>query len=107
MDIGNVTLLPVLFWATARHCYPGVESWKLWQPALLTLIGFDDTPGTFVFNETGYTFSGHMPWLKFPLPAAVWLFGSALMGLVAVRRRPRPSKGPIPLCTWAKAPLPL
>ena len=54
---------------------------------ILTLIGYDNTPGTFVFNETSYTFSATSV-AEVPLPAAVWLFGSALMGLVAVRRRP-------------------
>ena len=52
----------------------------------LTLLGFNDTPGSFVFNETGLTFSAQAV-SEVPLPAAAWLFGSALMGLVAVRRR--------------------
>jgi hypothetical protein len=53
----------------------------------LTLLGYDDTPGSFVFNETGLTFSSQTV-SEVPLPAAVWLFGTALLGLGAIRRRP-------------------
>jgi hypothetical protein len=52
----------------------------------LTLLGFDDTPGSFVFNETGLTFSAQTV-SEVPLPAAVWLFGSALLGLGGLARR--------------------
>ncbi len=56
----------------------------------LTLLGYDDTPGSFVFNETGLTFSAQTV-AEVPLPAAAWLFGSALLGLGGLVRRSKAS----------------
>lgn len=64
----------------------GANNLEIVATGTLTLFGYDDTPGSFVFNETGLTFSAQAV-AEVPLPAAVWLFGSALMGLVAIRRR--------------------
>jgi len=42
-------------------------------------------------DQTGVGFSGFVEQTPVPVPAAVWLFGSGLMGLVAVARRRKAS----------------
>lgn len=53
---------------------------------ILTGAGFDPTDATWTFSTisaTGYSMSV----ATVPVPAAVWLFGSGLLGLVGVARR--------------------
>lgn len=58
----------------------------------ITGNGFDATPGTWEFTgqtASDITFSWSSSNLAVPVPAAVWLFGSGLIGLVGVARRKR------------------
>lgn len=54
---------------------------------ILSGNGFDATNANWSFSaqETGSTYS--MTVTAAPIPAAVWLFGSGLIGLIAVARR--------------------
>ena len=54
-----------------------------------SLAGFDDTAGIFVFtgDSLNDVFTYSTAGSVVPVPAAVWLFGSALLGLGAMRRR--------------------
>jgi hypothetical protein len=52
----------------------------------LTSPGFDDTPGTFLYNQTNGTYSA-VSVAEVPIPAAAWLFGSALLGFAGISRR--------------------
>lgn len=59
-------------------------------------VAFDGTARSVSFsgtaNQTGYdniTFGSEIPEGRVPVPAAVWLFGSGLLGLLAVARRKR------------------
>jgi hypothetical protein len=73
-----------------KNINAGVETWSVTGSGIFTLDGFDNTPGDFVYTNQGNastSFSAQAAVSEVPLPAAVWLFGSALMGLVAVRRR--------------------
>jgi len=54
--------------------------------------GFDDTPGIWEFTANTASGSSTFSWSSstvaaVPLPAAVWLFGSGLIGLVGIARR--------------------
>ena len=42
-------------------------------------------------GSTGFAFGGTLPPQEVPVPAAVWLFGSGLFGMVAVARRKKAS----------------
>ena len=73
-----------------KNINAGVETWTVTGSGTFTLDGFDDTQGDFVYTNQGNastSFSAQAAVSEVPLPAAVWLFSSALMGLVAVRRR--------------------
>jgi hypothetical protein len=50
-----------------------------------------DSNGTFYFSTTSFTrivFDHNFTLNAVPLPASIWLFGSALAGLGAIRRKP-------------------
>lgn len=57
----------------------------------VSAAGFDDTAGTWAFSaqtadQTTFSWSSSSTTLV-PVPAAVWLFGSGLLGLVGIARR--------------------
>jgi hypothetical protein len=57
----------------------------------VSAAGFDDTAGTWVFSaqsadQTTFSWSSSTSTVV-PVPAAVWLFGSGLIGLVGLARR--------------------
>ena len=56
---------------------------------LASITGFDDTTGNFslTMNQNGQAFSFSSSASVVPIPASVWLFGTGLLGLVAVARR--------------------
>ncbi len=67
----------------------GVETWTVAGTGTFTLDGFDDTAGNFVYTNQGNnstSFSAQAV-SEVPLPAAVWLFGTGLLGLAGVARR--------------------
>lgn len=54
------------------------------------IINFDFDAGTFFAADTGGAFgtvSGDIAFAPVPVPAAVWFMGSALLGLIGMRRR--------------------
>jgi hypothetical protein len=57
----------------------------------INLVGGYDTMSVIVAfgltTQTGVGFSGFVEQTPVPIPAAVWLFGSGLLGLVGVARR--------------------
>jgi hypothetical protein len=56
----------------------------------LTGTGFDPTPGTWVLTgqtASGVTFSWSSSNAVVPVPPAVWLFGSGLVGMAGIARR--------------------
>jgi len=55
------------------------------------ITGYDDTPGEWVItvNSLGTTASFSSSAATVPIPAAAWLLGSGLLGLVGIRRRIR------------------
>ncbi|MBK1721199.1 VPLPA-CTERM sorting domain-containing protein [Thiocystis violacea] len=62
---------------------------------LLTAVSFDPTPS--LFKLTFNTFNGEIGFFTtsntaVPIPAAGWLFGSALIGIASVARRGRKSR---------------
>lgn len=61
---------------------------------MITGGGFDPTPGTWAFSgqtASNITFSWSSSNLAVPIPPAVWLFGSGLLGLVGIARRRKAS----------------
>ena len=70
--------------ALARERVADVE--LLYQEAQLLQIGFAmEVTG---FQDTGIIYD-NLNFAPIPVPAAVWLFGSGLLGLVGVARRRR------------------
>ena len=66
------------------------EKLKLSGTGLLSGNGFDATAATWTFSaQTAASYS--MSINAVPVPAAVWLFGSGLLGLAAVTRRKKAS----------------
>lgn len=62
--------------------FPGIPGGgaKLFNDTATMAIAFYGNPGA-------YFLAGDLQWTKVPVPAAAWLFGSALLGLVGVGRR--------------------
>ena len=59
---------------------------KLFGNGIVSGNGFDATPSSWTFTTTaGSSYS--MSVTAVPVPAAVWLFGSGLIGLVGIARR--------------------
>ena len=58
---------------------------------IASITGFEDTGGDFALtlNQSGQAFSFSSSASVVPVPAAVWLFGSGLLGLVGIARRKR------------------
>lgn len=56
---------------------------------IASVTGFDDTSGVFslTLNQNGQAFSFSSSASVVPVPTAVWLFGSGLLGLVGIARR--------------------
>ncbi|TNG03677.1 MAG: VPLPA-CTERM sorting domain-containing protein [Gammaproteobacteria bacterium] len=56
---------------------------------IASVTGLDDTSGEFslTLNQNGQAFSFSSSASVVPVPAAVWLFGSGLLGLVGIARR--------------------
>jgi len=51
--------------------------------------GFDVTPTSWTLsaNDTGNSYSMTIAATAVPIPAAVWLFGSGLLGLIGIARK--------------------
>jgi len=56
---------------------------------MASISGFDDTDGDFALtlNQSGQAFSFSSSASVVPVPPAVWLFGSGLLGLIKIARR--------------------
>lgn len=54
---------------------------------VLSGTGFEDTNAIWTFSAQGTGSSYSMTITAVPVPAAVWLFGSGLIGLIAIARR--------------------
>lgn len=89
--IGDPVQLASFVWDSGTVTLTDNGGFEIVGMGILSLSGKDDTAGTFWLNETGGSFSANNtsvpPDVQVPLPAAAWLFGSALLGLVAVGRR--------------------
>lgn len=74
----------------------GSETLSLIGKGTLFATGYDATPGKFAFtyNQLEQSLNGSFSSATsaVPIPAAGWLFGSALMGVVAVARRGRKTR---------------
>jgi len=67
---------------------PDVAALKLSGTGVLSGAGFDDTAATWTFSaQSAASYSLSVSAVVVPVPAAAWLFGTGLMGLVAVARR--------------------
>ena len=61
---------------------------KLPMPHLVAHLTLDDLA---IFNGEDFTRAQFQAVTPVPLPAAIWLFGSGLLGLIGVSRRKRPA----------------
>lgn len=58
-----------------------------WKPNE-TLVSFEDLyNGKFLFNDLSFSFTNTKSVSEVPVPAAAWLFGSAILGLAGIRRK--------------------
>ncbi len=80
-----INLQPNLYWSgTESALFPTIDSWFLFFS--------DGYQGADFQNESGYAwavYSGDVS--AVPVPAAAWLFGSGLVGLIALARRKSPN----------------
>ncbi|OQK17022.1 hypothetical protein AU255_03745 [Methyloprofundus sedimenti] len=89
---GSSSISDLLFTVTnIKDLTFSATSLRMILVATATATGFDDTAIEFLFEASNNGISGSYslttPVSSVPLPAAVWLFSSALAGLVGVSRR--------------------
>lgn len=82
---------------------PGLDNrgWLAQGTGTMFMTGFDPTSSTFSWTgqprgvpfQEGFTFSA--PVTPVPLPAAIWLFGAALVGVAALAKKKRGAPAPI------------
>jgi T5SS/PEP-CTERM-associated repeat protein len=88
-DVGSSNPVYLSLYAGSGHSFSDLTIWyyngSAWYTVASTDLAYDGTYASFtVTGFSGYAVSGAAP---VPVPAAVWLLGSGLAGLVGMRRR--------------------
>lgn len=83
-DIWNATTLTLSSDGTAN---PNTDLGNFTVMSFVDPVGFNSVTLNWSVSGTGITGIGNLTVQAVPTPAAVWLFGSGLLGLVAVARR--------------------